>query len=183
MGTVFSINTNGANYSVLHSFNGADGAKPSRGLVHDRNGNLYGMTSNGGSSDMGVIYKVSTSGSGFSKLFDFTQSSGGHPTGALVIREDTYTPSSLASEMVDEQTTLGVSIYPNPTSDNFEVTVTSPNNAPITMVFMDQYGQVIKTYEVTVGATMQVGSDLKKGFYIMKMIKGDAVSMYRLVKK
>lgn len=184
MGTVFSVNPDGTGFSLLHSFSGSDGAKPSRGLVYDRDGNLYGMTSEGGTNGMGVIFRVSSTSGEYARLFDFTPSSGGRPTGALVIREDTYFPASaLTQESGDQQTMSRVSVYPNPTTDNFEVTVTSPDAAPMTVVVMDQYGQVIRSYEGTINSAMLIGSDLNRGVYIMKTVVGKTVTMHRLVKK
>jgi uncharacterized repeat protein (TIGR03803 family) len=184
MGTVFSINPDGTGFFLLHSFSGSDGAKPSRGLVHDREGNLYGMTSEGGTNGMGVIFSVGSTDGVFAKLFDFTPSSGGRPTGALVIREDTYSPLlTFAAKSGAEQMMSRVSVYPNPTTDNFEVTVTAPDNGPVTVVVMDQYGQMIGSYEGAINTTMEIGSELNRGVYIMKTIIGKTVNMHRLVKK
>jgi uncharacterized repeat protein (TIGR03803 family) len=44
--------------TVLHNFNGLDGANPAAGLVMDTEGNLYGTTMNGGASDYGVVFEV-----------------------------------------------------------------------------------------------------------------------------
>jgi ELWxxDGT repeat protein/uncharacterized repeat protein (TIGR03803 family) len=184
MGTVFRIDSDGTGFSRLHSFSGPDGAKPSRGLVHDREGNLYGMTSEGGSNGMGVIFSVSTTGGNFARLLDFTPLSGGRPTGALVIREDTYSPpSTFSSVSGNEQAISRVSVYPNPTTDNFEVTVYSPGNGPVTVVVMDQYGQMIESYKGAINTTLQIGSDLNRGVYIVKTVTGKTVTMHRLVKK
>jgi uncharacterized repeat protein (TIGR03803 family) len=62
-GTVFKLDKTGKE-SVLHSFTGAaDGGSPWSGLVRDARGNLYGTTSQGGStgcegSGCGVVFKL-----------------------------------------------------------------------------------------------------------------------------
>ncbi len=60
-GTVFKIDVTGKE-TVLHSFNGTDGAYPSYGtLLRDQEGNLYGTTPNGGSNIdnlNGVVFKI-----------------------------------------------------------------------------------------------------------------------------
>ncbi len=61
-GAVFKVDPKG-NESVLHSFSGgADGAYPFSALVRDSSGNLYGTTSQGGSANAGVVFKVDPSG-------------------------------------------------------------------------------------------------------------------------
>ena len=61
-GTVFRIDTSG-NETVLHSFSGApDGAWANGSLAMDAVGNLYGTTFRGGLSDVGVVFKIDTSG-------------------------------------------------------------------------------------------------------------------------
>jgi uncharacterized repeat protein (TIGR03803 family) len=50
------------NFTVLHSFTGADGASPGGGLSLDTLGNLYGTTASGGSHNLGTIFKLKTNG-------------------------------------------------------------------------------------------------------------------------
>jgi len=45
-------------YTDLHDFSGSDGAGPVGNLVMDANGNLYGVTSGGGSNQGGVIFEI-----------------------------------------------------------------------------------------------------------------------------
>src|SRR5215469_6489420 len=66
-GTVFSVNTDGSNFSILHHFTGgSDGAAPPPGLTLCGIGNtLYGTTLFGGTNGSGVIYSLNTNGSNF----------------------------------------------------------------------------------------------------------------------
>jgi uncharacterized repeat protein (TIGR03803 family) len=77
-GTVFSINTNfsAATFSLLHTFgNGGDGDMP-EGDVALAGSTLYGMSRNGtNSTPLGVVFSVSTTGSGFVPIHTFTGSS------------------------------------------------------------------------------------------------------------
>lgn len=61
-GTIFSVTTSGS-YNQLHSFAGspADGAN-SYGALTNVSGTLYGATIDGGSSNNGTIFKVTTAG-------------------------------------------------------------------------------------------------------------------------
>ncbi|HTB84488.1 MAG TPA: choice-of-anchor tandem repeat GloVer-containing protein [Candidatus Sulfotelmatobacter sp.] len=92
-GTVFSVNPDGTDYTVLHDFTGgSDGNYPAAGLVLSSN-TLYGTTINGGKNDEGVVFAVDTSGSNFFVLHQFTarnsplytNSDGGNPYCQLVL--------------------------------------------------------------------------------------------------
>lgn len=63
VGTLFSLTTAGV-YSLLYSFAGspADGANPQSGLIQGSDGYLYGVTSLGGSSNLGTAFRADTSG-------------------------------------------------------------------------------------------------------------------------
>lgn len=56
-GTVFKLDSAGT-YTVLHTFNGTDGAQPFGGLAIDATGNLYGTTEAGGASGFGTVFKL-----------------------------------------------------------------------------------------------------------------------------
>ncbi len=72
-GTIFKIKKDGSGYAVLHSFAGgdSDGADPYGSLIVIGS-TLYGMTSGGGTSDYGTIFKIKTDGTGFTVLHSFT---------------------------------------------------------------------------------------------------------------
>ena len=56
-GTVFSLDPNTGAETVLHTFNGADGASPIAGLIAV-NGKLYGTTRAGGTYGAGAIFSI-----------------------------------------------------------------------------------------------------------------------------
>ncbi|MDR3459705.1 MAG: immunoglobulin domain-containing protein [Verrucomicrobiae bacterium] len=70
-GTVFKVDTNGANFAVLHDFtNNPDGANP-QGRLLLNGSTLYGTTQGGGSNSVGTIFKVNTDGTGYAVLWHF----------------------------------------------------------------------------------------------------------------
>ena len=85
-GTIFSVNTNGTGYAVLHTFTGGttDGATPYSGLVLN-DGVLYGTTSGGGADNDGTIFSINTDGTGFNVLYSFTGGSDGSAPAADLI--------------------------------------------------------------------------------------------------
>jgi len=56
-GTLFSISTSGANYTVLHSFAGSDGQTPEFGKWAIRGNVLFGTTAAGGAGEAGVVFR------------------------------------------------------------------------------------------------------------------------------
>lgn len=67
-GVVYELSPdgNGWTQTVVHTFTGeADGANPYYAdVILDRNGNLYGTTVNGGTSNLGVVFELSPDGNG-----------------------------------------------------------------------------------------------------------------------
>lgn len=91
-GTVFKLDSTGK-FTVLHTFHGADGGPfPDGWLVRDNEGNLYGMSGNGGDLSgcsglgCGVVFKVDGSGKE-TVLYRFTGGADGAETFAGVIRD------------------------------------------------------------------------------------------------
>jgi uncharacterized repeat protein (TIGR03803 family) len=83
-GTVFKVDTTGAE-TVLYTFTGgADGKTPDAPLVLDPSGNLYGTTSAGGATNSGIVFKLDTTGAE-TVLYTFSGGADGKtPTGGLV---------------------------------------------------------------------------------------------------
>jgi uncharacterized repeat protein (TIGR03803 family) len=88
-GVIFSVRTNGANFTTLHSFaamdpltaTNADGAMPLAGLVFT-NGTLYGTTFAGGLGGAGTVFALQTNGANFTVLHHFAAVDSGTRTNA-----------------------------------------------------------------------------------------------------
>ena len=85
-GTVFKLVPSTLQYAVLHAFTGlSDGGNPYAGMVIDPSGNLYGTTQFGGSSLLGTIFKVTTSGT-LTTLYSFLDGpDGGVPQAPVMV--------------------------------------------------------------------------------------------------
>ena len=68
-GVIFSMNLDGSNYQVLHSFSGsqADGGRPTNAALTLAGSTLYGTTTGGGPGDNpgGTVFSIATDGSNF----------------------------------------------------------------------------------------------------------------------
>jgi uncharacterized repeat protein (TIGR03803 family) len=60
-GVVFSVNTDGTGFTLLHQFTGADGSDPVA-LVAGPKGTFYGIAETGGAANDGVLFSVTAAG-------------------------------------------------------------------------------------------------------------------------
>src|ERR1022692_2341875 len=97
-GAVFAVNTDSSGFTNLHSFTtllgpfpptNSEGADPRGGLLISGN-TLYGTANAGGSSGVGTVFAVSTNGTGFTNLYNFSGGDDGvNPQGGLVLAGST----------------------------------------------------------------------------------------------
>ena len=83
-GTIFHINGDGSGMANIHDFGSPKGNTPYGDLLLASNGMLYGMTSNGGAYNAGVIFSFDTSTNTMTALHHFNPNKGGYPFGALI---------------------------------------------------------------------------------------------------
>lgn len=105
-GTVYSVNTDGSGFIVLHNFTpnvyppdtNLDGSYPQGELILSGN-TLFGTTSQGGTSLNGTVFQVNTDGTGYTNLHSFislpynypisTNDDGAYPVSGLVLSGET----------------------------------------------------------------------------------------------
>jgi|GEM_PF-817028 uncharacterized repeat protein (TIGR03803 family) len=78
-GTIMSCTTGGTVTTLYNFGSPPDGGIPRGNLCFASDGNLYGVTSLGGSSNKGIMFKTSVTGSGYTDLFSFTGPNGYDP--------------------------------------------------------------------------------------------------------
>ena len=90
-GTVFEISPEGT-LTILHSFEGSDGAYPSAGLIQASDGTFYGTTTGGRASTAcvegcGTVFAITSEGR-LTTLHSFDSTDGANPYGGLVQATD-----------------------------------------------------------------------------------------------
>jgi uncharacterized repeat protein (TIGR03803 family) len=85
-GSIYKITENG-NFTLLHAFNGADGAYAQGPLIQGTDYNFYGNTGAGGPLYDGVIFRV-TAGGDYKVLHTFDGTDGEFPAGPLIQTKD-----------------------------------------------------------------------------------------------
>jgi formylglycine-generating enzyme required for sulfatase activity len=95
-GNIFSVGTNGSNYSNLVSFTGSDGTANGLSPYGDltlSGTTLYGTTYQGGVNSRGNVFSVGINGTDYHNLLSFTGTSGAvigqHPLGSLTLSGST----------------------------------------------------------------------------------------------
>jgi uncharacterized repeat protein (TIGR03803 family) len=85
-GVVFEVNIETQIETVLYTFTGgADGRYPYAGLVRDNQGNLYGTTYYGGSSNYGVVFEVVPKTEKETVLHSFDDTDGADPGSGVTL--------------------------------------------------------------------------------------------------
>jgi uncharacterized repeat protein (TIGR03803 family) len=89
-GTIFTLNKNGSDYSVLRTLSAADGTYPAAGLLQASDGDLYGTAAGLGSVVGGTVFKLHKNGTDFTVLRIFVggASDGAYPSAELVEGND-----------------------------------------------------------------------------------------------
>jgi uncharacterized repeat protein (TIGR03803 family) len=97
LGTVFSVNTDGTDFKLLHTFSPStedetgsnlDGAHPAASLVLSGH-TLYGTASAGGTNSCGTVFAVNTDGTGFAVLHTFNGIDGADSQCSLLLSGNT----------------------------------------------------------------------------------------------
>ena len=92
-GTIFSMDTNGAGFTVLRTFSGSNstsgGGGPHGSLIQSGT-TLFGTTLWGGSRGLGGIFRIQTNGGSYSLFYSFTNgtTSGSRPYGTTLLKSD-----------------------------------------------------------------------------------------------
>lgn len=119
-GTLFSLKTDGSQFTVLHTFVGGDGGSFPMAISFT-NGVLYGVTESGGANNNGVAYSSNADGTGFTVLHtfaainfpDYTNYDGAYPEGALVLSGNTlYGTAEQGGSRTGNGTVYALTIVP-----------------------------------------------------------------------
>jgi uncharacterized repeat protein (TIGR03803 family) len=110
-GTIFSIDTGGSNFNLLHKFNGSpsDGINPASELIVSGS-KIFGTTQQGGSNNQGTIFSMNTDGTGFQLLHSFTSApnDGVMPLTALTLAGSVLYGTSAAGGSINGGTVFAI---------------------------------------------------------------------------
>ncbi len=109
-GTVFKLDAAGT-LTVLHAFEGPDGARPVAALLRDTAGNLYGTTWEGGAVNRGTVFKIDTTGKE-TVLHSFRAKDGAWPLSGLIAdaQGNLYGTTNLGGDLTGGCGTFGCGV-------------------------------------------------------------------------
>ncbi|TAE50210.1 MAG: T9SS C-terminal target domain-containing protein [Bacteroidetes bacterium] len=193
-GTIFKIMTNGTGYAKLLDFTGTpDGGRPFGSLIFD-GVFLYGMTSLGGTNDLGTIFKIKPDGTGYARLLDFDgTANGSRPQGSL-ISDGTFlygmtayggTKSSgtifkfqdISTSIADNNMQSSFNVFPNPSNGKFTI---KNNGLGIPNYKLEIYNVIgekvyaMDTFHNQTSYDIDL-SNSPKGVYFAKMYEGQTI--------
>lgn len=84
-GVIFEMDPFTNTYTKKHDFAEANGAFPLGNLTQAPNGKLYGLTSQGGVNDNGIIFEFDPTSGTYIKKFEFDDTNGSEPFGNLTL--------------------------------------------------------------------------------------------------
>jgi len=118
MGTVFKLMPDGTGYTKLLDFAGLSNGRNPRGNLFYDGTYLYGMTSVGGSDNLGTLFKILPDGTGYVKLLNFDSITNGRNPRGSVISDGTYLYGTTSGSGTSSSTSFGTifKIKPDGTS-------------------------------------------------------------------
>ena len=135
-GKVFKVNSDGTGYTVLHNFDGSDGAYPQGELVVS-DGNLYGTTRAGGSAGKGVVFRLSAASE--APQIVIGPKSQSIPAGALV----TFSATAAGATPLQYQWRYGGAPISNATNTSYNISIVQSNDAgSYSIVVTNGFGSV-----------------------------------------
>jgi uncharacterized repeat protein (TIGR03803 family) len=197
-GIIFKIKPDGSGYSKLHDFGSiTDGNHPYGSLIFDGT-YLYGMTRQGGTSGNGVIFKIKSDGTSYSKMLDFAGiTDGSSPNGSFIFdgafllgmtrsggtnSKGTIFKFAYITDIAENNASTIFSVSPNPFSTQ-TVLQTDRRLTNASLIVYNSVGQTVRRVDNLAGGTIIFHRDnLPCGLYFVRLTQdGNTISADKFV--
>lgn len=158
--------------------------------LYSSNGTLLGTSANGGTTNEGIYYNASGTGTYYVKVFGYN---GASSSTAYTIRcerqKSNYTSTGRldgeeSGELLSES--FGFTAYPNPVSSNLTLQLAGGSSDLVVINMYDMSGRVVLTTTSPYGedgVTVNMSTaDLRSGLYLVEAIAGEERITQRIVK-
>ncbi len=172
-GTIFSIPAAGGSITLLYEFAGGvdDGSYPQGSLIIS-DGTLYGMTTNGGDLNSGIIFSIPAAGGAITTLHEFVGGvdDGREPYGSLILSDGTLYGMTRAGGNNDVGTIFSIPAVGGSITLLHEFFGTNSSDEGVITDGREPYGSLILSDGTLYGMTNEDGG----GDGIIFSIKADA---------
>ncbi len=178
-GTIFQYDPASATISTKFKFNGAaSGSNPNGTLLLASNGNLYGLTNEGGASKMGVMFQFDPVNSMYTKKMDLKQING-----KFGVRSKLIEIPSTNSIAENNKSLINMHIYPNPGKELITLKLDQiVNKATLKMVTIA--GQTVMENTNMTGDHFSLNiASLAPGIYFVELKENNYSSRMKLIKE
>lgn len=169
LGVIFEYDIELDEYTKIHDFDGINGSEPMGSLLQASNGKLYGMTSEGGTHDDGVVFEFDITDNEFVKIFDFDSINGKRPLYSALIE---FNPVIGIEELSEAQI---IKVFPNPTRGLVFVQAIGLQEIQIYSIS----GQLVKT--INTNNEFMSFSLKEKGVYMIRVSTKSSVTNHKVV--
>lgn len=178
-GTIFRFDASTDTLIKLFDFDGTNSGANSWGsLKQASNGKIYGLTRQGGTYNVGVLFEFDPATNIFTKKFDFDTINGSSPQFTYLIE----VPDSLLTGMANISKNINFNINPIPAVDNITIEYSAPaKNAEI--LIYNLQGQLILSQPLRQEKTTVDISTLAQGMYFVKLETEKGVAVKKIIKE
>lgn len=195
-GVIFRMKPDGTEYTRLLNFDGiSKGKNPISSLVFGGSF-LYGMTAYGGTNNLGVMFKIKSDGTAYSKLIDFDGANGRNPYNSLIIdgtvlygmtlaggssnRGVIFKYNTLNTGLEEHNLPLAIAVSPNPFANEIMINSTTEKGE---VVLYDISGNEVLKQKSSERETTINTESLAQGFYILHYTEGGKTANMKLVRQ
>lgn len=182
-GSIYKYSLISGVFTLIANFNDTNGAYPYGGLIQASDGNLYGITTNGGKFNYGTLYRCTTTGV-VTKLLDFDMTNGAYPYMGVLLEYGSV-PTVVGNI---EPTSFFVSQNePNPFIGNTKIIYDIPYPASVILTVYDVMGRriMITDYGIVNAGENSILLDAKQfssGVYFYTLnVNGQSVTKKMIV--
>ncbi|MBE7443629.1 MAG: T9SS type A sorting domain-containing protein, partial [Flavobacteriales bacterium] len=170
MGVLFEYDPTTSTYTKKLDFNDIDGQYPFGSLMQASNGKLYGMTPEGGTNDMGVLFEYHPTTNTYTKKLDFNGINGISPNGDLI----EVTTNVIG---IKEQITNNIKIYPNPSKGILYIETEQKQKFEL----YNSFGEMVYVHQLQIGKNNLKLPNLATGVYYIKLFNKSTTIVERLM--
>jgi serine-aspartate repeat-containing protein C/D/E len=102
---------------------------------------------------------------------------------ADVTTETSRSKDALLEAVKETKADFSVTVFPNPSADQFELRMTSKESEAVSIKVVDMLGRVVKTMRIAPNSSTRFGADFRSGTYLVEIQQGEKKETLKLLKQ